>query len=222
MQLNSNKYQLILFDMDGTLYFQRPLQIHMGLKMLAACISPGGLREMILVLKFRKLRENWMESSVINTDLDQAQYAALSAQTGVPVSQIEAAVQKWIYDKPLEIIGRYRDNTLAEIIKKYHLQNIQVAIYSDYPALDKRDALKLPPIPCFYGGQENISCMKPHPKGLQTIMTHYGITTPSKVLMVGDRQSKDGQAAIAAGTDYLILKKHKFQRKKQYHSLLAE
>ena len=213
------QYQLILFDMDGTLYFQRPLQIHMALKMLLAALKPGGLRELQIVLKFRKLREHWQENL---PDLDRAQYEALSEQTAVPAADIEAIIQKWIYQAPLEIMMRYRDHKLAEIIKKYHLQNKQVAIYSDYPAIDKRNSLELPPIPCFHGGQAEIGCMKPHPVGLQCIMAHYGIKDPSSVLMVGDRQSKDVLAALAAGTDCIILKKHKFQRTKQYNALLSE
>jgi len=226
MKKNINEYELIIFDMDGTLYFQRPLQIHMAFKMICSCLKPGGLSEMITVLKFRKLREQWNEVKVSSdnsdADIDNAQYRYLASQTGKSPADIEKAVKEWIYNKPLSIICKYRDHTLFEIIKKYHLRKKQVVIYSDYPAIDKRDALKLPAIPCFYGGQEEIGCMKPDPKGLTYIMSVYGITEPSKVLMIGDRQSKDGQAAISAGTDYLILRKHKFQRRTQYPLLFSE
>ena len=232
MQKKWTDYQLILFDMDGTLYFQRPLQIHMGLKMLFSCITPGGFREMMTVLKFRKLREHWESSSLNNkadlTDvtlsdeaLDKAQYQALAGQMSISAEEIEKAVQKWIYQMPLALLMRYRDHKLAEILKKYHLQT-QVAIYSDYPATDKRDFLNLADVPCFYGGQKEICAMKPDPKGLRTIMEAYHIDNPSDVLMIGDRFSKDGQAAINAGCDYFILKKYKFQRGKQYRALLSE
>lgn len=225
---NMNEYDLIIFDMDGTLYFQRPLQIHMALKMVFSCLKPGGFSEIMTILKFRKLREHWNTladrdiTAQEDDDIDNAQYAYLSAQTGISAQTISGTVQKWIYDKPLSIICKYRDHTLFEIIKKYHLQKKQVVIYSDYPATDKRDALKFPAIPCFYGGQEEIECMKPDPKGISYIMSVYGITDPSRVLMIGDRFSKDGQAAISAGVDYLILKKHKFQRRKQYPLLFSE
>lgn len=226
MNKHINEYELIIFDMDGTLYFQRPLQIHMAFKMICSCLKPRGLSELITVLKFRKLREQWNELQISpdnsDTEIDKEQYEYLSAKTGKSPAIIEASVQKWIYEKPLSIICKYRDHHLFEIIKKYHLQKKQVVIYSDYPAVDKRDALKFPAIPCFYGGQEEIGCMKPDPKGLTYIMSVYGITDPSKALMVGDRQSKDGQAAISAGTDYLILKKHKFQRRTQYPLLFSE
>lgn len=216
-------YQLILFDMDGTLYFQRPLQFHMGIKMAASCLSRQGFKEIMIVLKFRKLRENWQKSAQIhdNTDIDHAQYSKLAASCKVSADEIERIIQKWIYEKPLDILCKYRDNRLLALIESLTVQKKQVAIYSDYPAEDKRSALQLPPIPCFYGGQPEINCMKPDPKGILTIMSHYNIQNPSQVLMIGDRESKDGRAASAAGTDYLILKRFRFLRKKQYKELSA-
>lgn len=225
MQKKWSEYQLILFDMDGTLYFQRPLQVHMGIKMLLSCLKPGGFHEIMIVLRFRKLRENWKSSSattmLLNSNIDETQYQLLSTQMGLTPDEIRPIIQKWIYQLPLQLLTHYRDNQLIEILKKYHLYT-QVVIYSDYPATEKCIALGLNNIPCFYGGQENISRLKPDPKGIQVIMNHYHITDPSMVLMIGDRFSKDGQAAIAAGVDYLILKKHRIQRNKQYNILLPK
>ena len=34
-KIDFKNYDLIIFDMDGTLYFQRPLQIHMAFLLLA-------------------------------------------------------------------------------------------------------------------------------------------------------------------------------------------
>ena len=215
-------YQLILFDMDGTLYFQRPLQLHMGIKMILSCFHRQGLKEMTIIFKFRKLREQWQSSALSdnNMDIDHAQYQKLADSCKVSANEIERIVQKWIYQKPLEILRKYRDDRLFAICGLLSGQGKQLAIYSDYPAENKRDALEFPPIPCFYGGQPEINCMKPDPKGLLNIMSYYDIQNPSDVLMIGDRQSKDGRAASAAGTDCLILKRYKFQRKGQYKELL--
>lgn len=224
MKKTLTDYQLILFDMDGTLYFQRPLQFHMGMKMAASCLSRQGLKEIIIILKFRKLREHWQKSAQTGNsiDIDHAQYSELAASCKVSVDEIERIVQKWIYKKPLDILCKYRDNKLITLIESLMPQKTQLAIYSDYPATDKRNALQLPPIPCFYGGQPEIGCMKPDPKGILTIMSHYNIQNPSDVLMIGDRESKDGRAASAAGTDCLILKRYKFLRNKQYRELLSK
>ena len=154
--------------------------------------------------------------------MDHAQYSELAASCNVSADEIERIVQKWIYEKPLDILRRYRDDKLLALIESLTKQKKQVVIYSDYPAQDKRNALQLPPIPCFYGGQPEISCMKPDPKGILTIMSHYNIQSPSDVLMIGDRESKDGRAASAAGTDYLILKRYKFLRSRQYKELFAK
>ena len=224
MKRTLTDYQLILFDMDGTLYFQRPLQFHMGMKMAASCLSRQGLKEIMIILKFRKLREHWQKSAQIhdNIDIDHAQYSELAASCNVSAEAIERIVQKWIYEKPLDILRKYRDDKLLALIESLTNQKKQVVIYSDYPAQDKRNALQLPPLPCFYGGQPEIGCMKPDPKGILTIMSHYNIQNPSDVLMIGDRESKDGRAASAAGTDYLILKRYKFLRSRQYKELFAK
>lgn len=221
MKKQLTEYQLILFDMDGTLYFQRPLQFYMGIKMLISCLSRQGLKEMIIILKFRKLREHWSKTmySNNNANIDHAQYSELANFCKVSTNEIERIVQKWIYEKPLDVLYRYRDNKLLVLIESLIIQKKQLAIYSDYPATDKRNALQLPPIPCFYSGQPEIGCMKPDPRGIMTIMSHYNIQNPSDVLMIGDRENKDGKAASAAGTDYLILKRYKFQRNKQYKEL---
>lgn len=216
-------YKLIIFDMDGTLYFQRPLQLHMGMKMLFACASPKGLKEMKIVLRFRKMREHWKgaQEKEDASDIDHAQYRELARELGLRPEEIEKIIHKWIYHKPLEIIEKYRDDKLAELIKTLVKQKKKVVIYSDYPAEDKRNALKLPDIDCFYGGQREIACMKPDPKGIATILSHYQIQNPKEALMIGDRMSRDGQAAINAGIDFFILKRHRFQRRSQYKTLFS-
>ena len=51
--------------------------------------------------------------------------------------------------------------------------------------------------------------------GLSLILRENSLN-PSDVLMIGDRQEKDGQCAINAGTDYLILKSTPSARRRQY------
>ncbi|MCM1136192.1 MAG: HAD family hydrolase [Clostridium sp.] len=221
MDRKLSEYQLILFDMDGTLYFQRPLQFHMGLKMLSACTSLRGLQEIKIVLCFRRLRENWnKEQESGGADMDGGQYAVAAEKLGLQPEEVQRCVQKWIYDKPLEIIRKYRDDRLAELVQNLFESGKKIAIYSDYPAEEKRDALQLPKVACFYGGQKEIGCMKPNPKGILKIMAQYQIQRPKEVLIIGDRMSRDGQASINAGADFLILKKYKFQRKSQYKTLI--
>lgn len=219
MNKELQQYRLIIFDMDGTLYFQRPLQIHMGLMMLSSCFRSKGIKEMRVVLKYRHIREHWQNSSTDDTNLESAQYHALAEACNLPEEKVTSIIRKWMFEKPLQVLPRYKDHHLCSLLTALLNQGIKLAIYSDYPVKDKLTALALPEIPCFYSGQKEIASMKPNPKGILTIMSHYDVQNKADVLMVGDRLSKDGQAALNAGIDYLILKKHKFQRKHQYNTL---
>ena len=216
MKKRLSEYRLVLFDMDGTLYFQRPLQLTMGIMMVkSALCEKGGFSELFTVLKFRKLRENWSDTDEIDTKL----YEVLAKERSISIEQAEECVQKWIYAMPLNYLRRFRDDKLAEIVQSLKDKGIQTVIYSDYPTTEKQTTLEMADIPGFYGGQPEIGALKPDPKGILHIMKHYGIEDKSAVLMIGDRMSKDGQAALLAGVDYLILKKYKGMRKKQYKNL---
>lgn len=204
MKKNMKPYDLILFDMDGTLYHQRPLQLHMGIKMILHSFTPGGAKEVKTVLQFRKLREDWNTESEIK-NLDEVQYKALSARTGLSVTYIQETVEKWLYHNPLRLLYRYRNKRLIAVLQSCIALGKKTAVYSDYPAEAKRDALQLPKIPCYYGGQPEIAAMKPNPKGILTIMNDLQVTNPSRVLIIGDRMNRDGQAAVNAGIDYWII-----------------
>lgn len=203
------KYELFLFDLDGTLYFQRGMQLTMGLLLISRIfLGPKGLRQLKVVLSFRKMRENIEDSENADTNI----YNALSKKYGMNVSDIKEIIFEWIYDKPLKYIARFSDKRLIGIIKSLVALNKKVAIYSDYETVEKQKALGISDIEGFYGMQEEIKVLKPNPKGIFFIMDKFKIEDKSKVLLVGDRMSKDGQAAINAGVDYMILKKYRFNR----------
>ncbi len=62
---------------------------------------------------------------------------------------------------------------------------------------------------------ERLGELKPSPKGLNLIMQDHGYTGDD-ILMIGDRMSRDGMAAVNAGCDYLILPKSPAKRKRLY------
>lgn len=212
---NWNEYRLIIFDMDGTLYYQRPVQIHMGLRMLwNACISKTGFHEFRTTMKYRKLREEW--TTAASSDMEKAQFAMLAQMMQTNYQKAYNTIHKWMYTKPLDLLPKYRDRTLIKKIKELNKDNRKIVIYSDYPVQDKAKAIGLEELACFYGGQTDIGCMKPNPAGIERIVAEYGNISKDAILLVGDRMSKDGLVAEAAGIDYLILKKNKWQRTRQY------
>lgn len=212
------EYQLIVSDMDGTLYYQRSLQVIMALQLVFSLGKKNGISELYMVYLFRKLREGCTDRE----DADQKLYETVAKKTGRNAAQVQAVIQKWIYQKPLQYLACCQDLILIERLSNLQKEHKEVAIYSDYPAQEKAKQLKLADIPCFYGGQPEISAFKPDPRGIRYIMSQYGIEDPRQVILIGDRMSRDGQAARQAGIDYVIVKKYKWQRKGQYRKWYRE
>lgn len=210
------EYGLILFDMDGTLYFQRALQIKMaGLLLAHAFFERKGWRDICIILQFRRIREK----SVGADDIEETLYDDLAKRWRISREQIREIIQKWIYQEPLRYLAGYRDGYLLDFIQDLEKRGVKMAVYSDYPPQEKQRALGIGRLPGFYGGQKEIAGFKPNPGGILYIMNRLGVHDKSRVLMIGDRMSRDGEAAVNAGVDYLILKKYKLLRTHQYRIL---
>ncbi|MCR5652081.1 MAG: HAD hydrolase-like protein [Lachnospiraceae bacterium] len=206
-----SSYSLIIFDMDGTMYLQKSMQIRMGLRLMAhAFFSKGGMREMRTVLDYRKLREGWDSSKQAD---DNTFFAELSKKYGTDAEEIKSIIQKWMFEIPLDAVRRSGDRELAEVLKRLKSDGKEVCIYSDYPAKDKCAALDLPEdLKIFCCGDEGIRTMKPNPAGLNFIMEQYPDISGDRVIMTGDRKDRDGEAALAAGIDSVILGRFKLIR----------
>ncbi|MCR5102374.1 MAG: HAD family hydrolase [Butyrivibrio sp.] len=214
MKNKISEYKLIIVDMDGTLYYQTPLRLYMLKKLILHIIKNNikGLREVLLVSEFRKLREN----SALTVE---EACNSLSKSKNLSFDYISGVINKWIMEEPLNGLVRFKDDILCDILNTCNNKNSIVTIFSDYPAEDKCKALNIS-FPSYHANQEEINALKPSPKGIKYIMKLNNITDSSSVLMIGDRESRDGKSADAAGCDKLILPKSKRERKAIYSTLL--
>ncbi|MCR5655891.1 MAG: HAD family hydrolase, partial [Butyrivibrio sp.] len=189
-------YRLVIVDMDGTLYYQKPLRMYMFKQLLAHIFRNGwkGFKDVLVIYRFRRLRENkglTLEVACRN----------LSERYDCSYEDIREIIDEWIFRLPLNGIPLFRDDILCDSLRVLMKNECTVTILSDYPAVDKCRALGLSCIPSFCSEQKEIGELKPSPKGIQYIMQIYGISNPSEVLVIGDRESRDGKSAIFAGCD---------------------
>lgn len=206
-----SKYDLLIFDMDGTLYFQRGMQIKMALRLISHVLSSrGGLKDLSIILKYRKLREKW--DSSISVD-EEKLYRAVGDDIGVSNSRVHSVIQEWMFERPMDVVRECRDEKLVRLIAGLSGEGKKVCIYSDYPTEDKCRAVGLSEsVPQYYCGKGEIRTLKPNPSALFYIMNEYPDIPKSRVLMVGDRADRDKACADNAGIDSLILGKYRILR----------
>lgn len=210
--MDFNKYDLYVFDVDGTLYYQNKLRLIMGKRLLMYyLLHPLKFKDLIIIKNFRSLRENALDTNGL--------FDITAKKCNVSVSRVNEVIKKWIYENPIDALIASKDDTLLAIIDKLKANGKTVAIWSDYEADDKLKALKLSTDYVYTAEQERVGELKPSPKGLNLIMSDLNVPK-DKTIMIGDRMVKDGEAAKKAGCDYLILSKSKKKREEQLKTLL--
>ena len=210
--MDFNKYDLYVFDVDGTLYYQNKLRLIMGKRLLMYYLfHPLKFKDLIIIKNFRSLRENAKDTNGL--------FDITAKKCNVSVSRVNEVIKKWIYENPIDALIASKDDTLLAIIDKLKANGKTVAIWSDYEADDKLKALQLSTDYVYTAEQERVGELKPSPKGLNLIMSDLNVPK-DKTIMIGDRMVKDGEAAKKAGCDYLILSKSKKKREDQLKTLL--
>ncbi len=219
------EYKAVIFDLDGTLYYQKPFRIRMMCYLMTHIIThPSSIKDIFLIKKYREIREDWetYEKQMAfdkALSLDDRQYEYVARKKGVSAKQVKNAVEFFMLEAPLSLLPSYKDEMLGEIIDKLRAEGIKIIVYSDYPVENKLAALKIKADACFTSADKDIGCMKPDPKGLAHILKSMNLDKASAI-MIGDRYDKDGLAAIGNEMDYVILESSKKEREKTISELI--
>lgn len=216
-------YKAVIFDLDGTLYYQKPFRIRMALYLAGHMLAhPSSMKDVLLIKKYREIRENWeiLEKSTsyevgnnLEKDLDSRQYEYVARVKKVSPERVKKAVSFFMFEAPLKLLPMYRDEAIFMLIGRLRDKGVKVVVYSDYPVKDKLNVLGIKADACFTSSDESIDCMKPDPKGIRVILETLGLTSDEAV-MIGDRYEKDGIAAKENNVDYIIVSSSPKERKK--------
>ena len=104
-----------IFDMDGTLYRQRPVRIRMALRLgKHYLLHPGSVRELAGIWYFRKVREQ----AAFRTRSMAEQIRAAAEKVGLAETDgLEKAVRKWMFQEPLALIPDHGNGPVLALIR---------------------------------------------------------------------------------------------------------
>jgi len=193
--------RLVVFDVDGTLYRQRPLRLRMARDLALHALSRLDLRTLAVLRRFRHLREQLGEARV--EGFAERLVAETAAGSGRTPDEVRAIVSRWIDRHPLPYLRRSRYAGLPELFAGLRRHGKAIGVLSDYPAAAKLAALELAADHVVTADDPDIGVLKPHPKGLATLIER-AAATPATTLMIGDRAERDGLVAQQVGARVLL------------------
>ena len=198
----------VLWDLDGTLYHQKPLRRRMLLELALSPLREGfGARRTLRRLKlFRHVREELRELGQPTESLDRLQYSRPAERLGDDAAALEATVLDWMHRRPLRFLAPCRRAGLIEVLEELDGAGLKLGVFSDYPAPEKLAALGLSSSfsLTLCATDAEVNAFKPHPAGFLRACEVWGLQ-PAEVLYVGDRDEVDGEGARAAGMPVRIV-----------------
>lgn len=191
-------FEGLIFDVDGTLYSQSSVRLGMALRMgkYYAC-HLCKVKELWAVAEFRKFREKKDNAALTMEEL----YSLVAGKVGLAAPRVSQAVQRWMFAEPLELLKRFRYESVIDYINEAYEQGTKIAIYSDYPAKEKLEVLGVHYTRLFVSGDEGFPAQKPCSEAMETILRELNVPI-EKLLYVGDRPDKDEASAKIAGVVY--------------------
>ena len=200
-QLDWTTIDLVVFDVDGTLYDQRQLRLGMLQQLISHAWQTRSLDTLLTLRTFRRVREALGEQA--GADFMTLQYAQTASRHGTTSAAVRALTDEWMEQRPLPLLAACRYPHVAEVFAGLRAAGKRIAAFSDYPAVAKLAALGLQADVVVCATDAGIARLKPDPAGLLAILRQTGVAQ-ERALMIGDRFDRDAAAAARAGMRALI------------------
>jgi FMN phosphatase YigB (HAD superfamily) len=199
-RIDWNRIDLVVFDVDGTLYDQRRLRAAVLTDLFLHSLRARELDTARVLWRYRQVREILGRSAA---DFLTAQYDLTAAACGRPAAAVEAVVADWVERRPLPWLRACRHPGVDALFRAAMRARIFVGVLSDNPVTEPLAALGLEADFAVSAGDPDVRRMKPHPAGLRKLLKLAGVG-PDRALLIGTRVDREGEAARRLGMRSLI------------------
>jgi phosphoglycolate phosphatase len=170
-------------------------------QLIADAWSSRSLKTIKTLRVFRHVREKLGDQPGI--DFLSQQYKLTAERCHVSVDEVRRLTTDWLEKRPLPFLAATRYPYLQELFSALHACEKRVAVFSDYPAVEKVSALGLRANPIVCSTDSGVARLKPDPAGLIQILKQCEVPS-NRALMIGDRFDRDALAASRSGVRALI------------------
>jgi len=139
-------------------------------------------------------------------DVGARQLQATAAAVQLPLTQVQAIVQKWMFDYPLAFLHRFRQKGLVEFLQSARRCGMRLGVYSDYPCEEKLERLGVLDYfsSVLSAWDPDVQSLKPNTRGFQAACDALGVA-PHQAMYIGDRMDVDGVGAQNSGMRSVII-----------------
>lgn len=196
--------KVVVMDVDGTIFKHWKMRLCIARDLLAHYLfRPKAWGDLRIIREFRRQREKLAGRKMIG--LSAYEFQALAQKLGLEAGRVRDVIWRWIYRQPLAHLPKCKNDEIIKFIYSAAESEKKIVYFSDYPAQEKVDVLGLPNDFILCATDEMVNAFKPSTVGLEIIFSRYGIT-PRECLVVGDRDSRDGEMARRAGAFFIHAK----------------
>jgi len=210
LPLTSRPLKAIVFDLDGTLYYQDALRRAMLVRLVRAhALRPWlGVRTARALSAYRAAQESLRvcAPAPVVGDLAEEQLRRASERAYVTPEFVATCVERWMEREPLDLVARHMYQGARDFLLGCRARGLRLGLLSDYPAHAKLAALQLEEIfdVVLTAQSPDVGVFKPDPRGLRLVLQRLD-ALPAESLYVGDRVDVDAQVAAALGMGCCIL-----------------
>lgn len=206
--MQNARIKAIIVDVDGTLYRQNAMRRKMLWRLLQMCLREPrhGVQTICALQSYRHAQERLRSISDEGLSLPQEQLRLASEQSGTSFEFMSECVNRWIEREPLELLLATRREGVTDFLQAAVSSGLRLAVFSDYPAIDKLHALGLSGFfELVVSAQDpDVQAFKPNPRGLEVTLGRLGVSAHEAVY-IGDRPETDAVAARLAGISCIIV-----------------
>lgn len=201
MTVDWSQVGLVVFDLDGTLYDQRPVRTAMARALVGASIRERSMRTARILQVYRRTGEDL--PAQVPDDFSAFRLRQTASRCAVDEGLVSRTVDQWMQERPLALLRRHRVEGLGRVVDALRASGRKIAVWSDYPVTRKLASLGIEADMEAWTGDGTVQQPKPDPQGLHRIIATLQ-ARPRNTLVIGDRFDRDWQAARSLNVPALM------------------